>query len=525
MQKYLKNVLKAVKTKRGWPKEGEKITVSKTSQAAGAVYEKVRKAVEYEEEHLVRRSAIRRILVRRIDAIDEEGMTRAEALLREMVWAKYLPNKKVPVEMIETIDEIIAKYDNLFTEIEGTEKAKHNREWIFDVMATEIEYTLDSPRVDEALANFMFHKVKDNLVWQAEEVEESQRNMLVYTAIYRALLKSNTATLRYRVFTLYFPNWPNATKKEIKEVASRVAVVIDAVEEQITHPYADQLFRLMRRNAFVFLTIRDIIQESGGESESIFKDDDKLKRAVRKAAEKRYASYKIKRTRTVGRAVLFLLITKMVLAIAIEVPYEQFVIGEISKLPLAINILFHPLFLATIGVSINIPAKKNTDRLIELIKDIVREEESENKLGLVFKVKRPWTQGILGKFFTTIYILTYVLSYGIIAWILLRFIHFNIVSTTLFLFFFSLVAYFGIRIRQSLRELLVIERQGGFISTTIDFFLLPIVRVGRWMSMRAPKVNIFVFFLDFIVEAPFKLVVNLIEGWISFMREQKEEID
>ncbi|NQV11875.1 hypothetical protein HQ524_00780 [Candidatus Uhrbacteria bacterium] len=211
------------------------------------------------------------------------------------------------------------------------------------------------------------------------------------------------------------------------------------------------------------------------------------------------------------------------MALVIEVPYELLFLGEISTIPLAINILFHPIFLAVIGMTVSIPKKKNTDLLFERIKGVMDPAQTR-PLGIVFKVRKPWSQGVLGQFFTGLYALTYLLSYGLIAWFLIVVLNFNLVSALLFLFFFSVVTFFGIKIRQSVRDLLIVEKQGGVIGTIFDFFLMPVVRVGRWISLRAPKVNIFIFFLDFIVEAPFKLAIELAEAWIAFMRDQKEDL-
>ena len=65
MNKHLSTLVKIVQDGNGWKTNGEKIAVSKTSRTAGGAYERVRNAVEYEEEHLLRRNAILRILGRR----------------------------------------------------------------------------------------------------------------------------------------------------------------------------------------------------------------------------------------------------------------------------------------------------------------------------------------------------------------------------------------------------------------------------------------------------------------------------
>jgi hypothetical protein len=37
-------------------------------------------------------------------------------------------------------------------------------------------------------------------------------------------------------------------------------------------------------------------------------------------------------------------------------------------------------------------------------------------------------------------------------------------------------------------------------------------------------VVLFVFFFDFIFEAPFKLFLNILEEWSAFMKEKKEQL-
>jgi hypothetical protein len=53
---------------------------------------------------------------------------------------------------------------------------------------------------------------------------------------------------------------------------------------------------------------------------------------------------------------------------------------------------------------------------------------------------------------------------------------------------------------------------------------LPFIRLGRFLSLNFSKVNIFVFILDFIIEAPLKIVLQAIEEWLAFFKEKKEDI-
>ena len=94
MDKTLEHLLSTVVQMRREAEELEKeedvIKVSETVSAAASVYETVRNALEYDEEHLLRRNAIRRILKRRM--VDVPSGEMAQKLLRELIWARYLPN-------------------------------------------------------------------------------------------------------------------------------------------------------------------------------------------------------------------------------------------------------------------------------------------------------------------------------------------------------------------------------------------------------------------------------------------------
>jgi len=57
-----------------------------------------------------------------------------------------------------------------------------------------------------------------------------------------------------------------------------------------------------------------------------------------------------------------------------------------------------------------------------------------------------------------------------------------------------------------------------------DFFFMPILSIGKFLSTEIAKINFFIFIFDFLIEAPFKLVFEIVEEWISFVRQRKDEI-
>lgn len=518
----LVSVYRSAAAKEALPVEGETIQVNDLVRKAASVYEVVRNTLEYSEAHLLRRNAIRRILRRRLTDDMQVDVIAAE-LLQELIWARYLPNKEIPIARIGEAAAVLKKYVPLFEAAEVSHNRKRLSAWLLDLLSTELEYMLVPPRREEALASFAYGTIKERVDWSEKvDVSEEEREMQLFIGMHRSLLKSNQATLRFRIFHLFYPNWSQADDALVTEIASHLSVVHQAVERQLFHPIGEIVTRMLRSKAVLFKVLHDVVMEDPEEFSTYAIDTAALEASVKKAAVKRYQTFRARLGRLVMRAVLFLFFTKLILAFIIELPYEVFILKETNYTPLLVNIAFHPLLLAVIGLTGTIPEKKNTELLLEGITGIV--SGNQDSLDLKVKVKKPWARGTVGFIFNLLYALTFVVSYGLITLFLLA-IHFNVLSIALFLLFMSLVMFLGITIRRSRRELVIVPGKANIFMVIGDFFTLPIIRAGRWISIRTPRINVFLFFLDFIVEAPFKMAIQIIEGWLAFMKEKKEEIE
>ena len=499
------------------------ITVSDTVSVAASVYETIRNTLEYDEEHLLRRNAIRRIVKRRIE--EEDAKQLAADVLRELIWARYLSNKKVPERMMDVLAGIFEKYRPLFAELRELQRDRERAfEWLTDMLSTEIEYALVPPLADEALASVAYQTLKDRVVWSSPLIAEADRDMQLYIAVHRMVLKSNVATLRFRLFTLYYPQWTRIkhTDALVHDVSVHLPTIIQSIERQIKHPGAEPIARLVRRHTIIFHLLRDVAEDNPEALRGVVETGDvaSLDAALTKAIRARYKRFHNRLRRSVFRAVLFLLFTKTLLAVLIELPYEQIVLQTTDTLPLFVNILFHPLLLGVLGLTVRLPEKKNTQQILDKIHALLHMGKD---FTVTFKTRRPWAAGAAGGIFKFLYGVMFLITVGLITWILQSF-GFHTLSIVLFIFFLSLVMFFGYKIRSGKKDLMVIEQTGGFLGFLSDLMFLPVIRVGRWLAMRAPRINIFLFFFDFIIEAPFKGMIRLAESWIAFLREKKEEI-
>jgi hypothetical protein len=493
----------------------ETIDVSVPASTAAALYERVRNTLEYQEDHLIRRNAIIRIL-RRIMGDDGTAQARATKVLHELVWAKYLPNRSIPLDTSERLAPLFAKFE---TVLESVRTLPDNREqafdFVLDVMGTELEHILADHRAEEAAAAFMYEETKKRTEWDAAfTLSEEERDIRLFIAVYRTLLKADPATLRWRVFRLYYPTWSDIepTDPLVANVAAHIGLIVRTADERIEDPLTDRLSRLVRRSAGVFRVVGDVVSHGAPKAED-------RKAAVARATTARMTEFRTRLGRSVTRSILFLLVTKSLTALILEVPYDLLAIGSLPVIPLAINILFHPLFLATIALTIRIPAEENIKDYQEAIEAL---SAGDDHPILHLRIKKT-TRSKGALFFNALYAALFLIVYVAIA-ILLTKIGFHAMSTGLFLFFFSVMGFFGIRLRMSTRDIIANDIRVGVLGTIIDVLMLPIVRAGSWLSEKIGKLNIFVYFFDFIIEAPLKVAIEFVEGWLRFVREKKEEI-
>lgn len=506
-----------------YPKDAEKIQVHHIVSKFALAYEKIRNIIDYKEEHLLRRNAVERMLKRRL-AFSRRGQEIAKPLVYELIRAHYLDNNKLPISKIDEVVEIVDKYISLMDEIthyvDWPERSKINS-WLIGIAATEIERKLVSHVRDDALLGCMYSLIYPELELVNVQLDEREKNTQIYVAAHRTLLKSDNAIISYHLLKIYYPDWPEASEKLIKEVAQNIQSIKKAIDKQLYHPLAESFSRLLKNQAVHFSILRDVIIKNPSTAFQRIADSEQLKADVQEVCKKRYTKSATRLGRAVGRSVLYILITKIFLGIMLEIPYEIFVLNSINPIPLGINVVFHPLLMLFIAVTISVPSKKNTEKILQDIKEIVYGQKREK---ILFKIRKSSQRGTFSyKIYNLFYLVMFLITFGLIVTILSR-LNFNIISGLLFLLFLSIISFFGFRIRQSARELVVLPARPSLFSFVADFLAIPVLRVGRWISLKSSKVNIFIFIFDFIIEAPFKLILEVLEELTSFVREKKEEI-
>lgn len=503
----------------------EKINVHQVSSRLAFLYERIRNTVEYNEEHLLRKNAIKRILKRRL-MTEKNEFDVAKYLINELIRARYLPNNKIPEGRVTDVKLIIEKYtlfiNNLPEKIEGEDiNGEYVFDWVTDIASGEIEERLVPYKKDYAIIEFAREVINKKMKVPASLMTEEEKRIQIYLAVLRNLTKSDLGLIRYRIFALKHSEWFFAPSDElIKKLAGNIGWVITDIEKQINNPIGESFTRFTKKNLAYFNVLENVLETNEKNPEKVFSNHYNIEDSVKEACQKKYKEAKTKLKRAAIRSILYIFITKMVLAFVLELPFDKYVLGHINYFALGINVVFPPLLMLLVVVTIKVPSKKNTDLIIAGIKEMIYDKYTHPP----FILKGTFTRNsFFLNVFKFFYIAIFLGSFGLIIWILNR-LTFNVVSMMLFIFFLSVVSYFGIKIRRNARELLVIRRKEGISTFIMDLFTIPIVQMGQWLSEKLSSINIFVFILDFIIEAPFKTFIEIFEEWIYFIREEKEKL-
>ncbi len=497
-----------------------KITINEAVGAIAFYYEKIRSVVEYQDEHLVRQNAIRRILGRRT-LLSQTTEKMAEKILRELVRSRYFANNTLPARNIHTIARIIERYLGIIEILQKQRQCSdHDEEWLLAMASCAIDEALVPMDDEEALVKLMYDMVASNVELGRFATDNKTKAIQIYLGVYRVLLKPDTHRLRYFVLKHSFPAWTHLEEDNLAALAHSYKDVRSVIELTINHPLGKKLFPLLRRFRIPFAVLHTIILNQPPE---IFQNPEQLDAEVRKLCEGFYASQKRRlKTRSV-RAFIYVFCTKMVLGMGLEIPYDLLVMHHIRFLPLSINVLFPPVLLAVIALSTRFPGKDNTDRISQAVKEIVYADQ-ERTVFVPRNYFAAKTNVALYVLFTLLYVVMFGLSFTLLAWFLRAF-EFNAMSGVVFVLFFCLITFFGITLRRSVKDLIMTTAKPSLFGVFLDPLLLPIVQVGRWLSSNVSKVNVFVFVLDVLIELPLQALIEITEDWFQFIRDKKEEID
>lgn len=519
------NQLEKIRAGHHADKQGHKVHVSELTSLPAFVYEKIRNIIDYKDEFLLRKNAINRFLKRKFLLLKfaQKPEEVALSLVRELVLSRYLKNDTVLESTIGELAKVIEKYYSLFDELKNVEFEESGwREQLIGIAAVECDTHLVSPAERHAYTSYAFHLVENVIELPDFTSTAEVKNVQLVIAIQRVLERADKDIIFYHLLRHYFKDWftlePGTAAKLL---APELPKYLNIFQEIAFHDTGRRLMPHVKSLLVPLIIFRDLAHKYDGSVKELVVKPNRVEHLARETYIQHWKTMR-QRIRNKGfHAMGYIFMTKMLMALLIELPYEQFAYSAINYVPIAINLAFPPFLMALITIMIKSPDVTNREHVVKGIMEMLYSREPD-----FYKIRRVKTlppKFIVRFSYALLYSITMVITFGLLVYIL-RKMNFNIVSGAFFIFFVSLVSFFGISLRTQARYLKVRQGRESMLGFIFDFFTLPIVSFGKWLSTTFDRVNIFVFLLDFFFEVPFKTVLKIFEKWFSFLSEKKDDL-
>ncbi len=461
-------------------------------------YETARNALEYRAENLVRRAAIERIL-KRLMLLYRDPREVAENLLTELKWARYLDRSQSDPSKKLKLSTILNKYISYRGVIPG--------DWIVKIASAEIEELFSLNKDYTQFTFFTFQAIK-----QKVHINDPNLDLLLYFAVDKIYAGSDPEQIAYHIISLAGPVIDNAKIEEgwqLFNLARESKTVL-------------RLNKFVRRQMPPLVLLRDIYFYSPSDFKNLLNDREKFISQASTVLDNQLELMSGKISTAGIRSIIYVFLTKMVLAFGVEAPLETLIYGQISVLALSINLIFPPLLMWAVTSQIRVPSPKDREALVQRTwyvledfdklsseEDTLGEKESENRDNLTYIV----FSVIYAAVFAGIFILIYYL---------LGLIGFKFFNKVIFVFFLTIIAFFAYRISQ-IAKVYLWKSQGRENSSLTDMILLPILTIGSFLSQGLTRLNFLGFVFDFILEAPFKIILGFVDDWVQFLSVKKEQ--
>lgn len=501
-------------TVRAQHAEGAPIQVPGTGKIISTAYEQLRNAAEYTEEHLLLQRAIKRFFNRYFAFFTKRQAHMGnvgEELIVELTQAGYLKSGSFGSETAARLRRLAEDYSLTYHQLREARVSRDDAaDWVLSVLAVETEGILNPHSNFTALAySFYQHFLqlfpREAFARTAQESDEY--DLCLYIAVHQALLKSDISIVRHDLMRMY-----HITPHNLDEFIRFNRTVNDLFMSKFTH----RLQRAVSRYGAPMRIVKSIVDDRDDAPE-LLADRERFLGTFDHQVRKEYRQVRSRINKGIIKSIIFIFITKVIIGVGIEVPYDLLTVGEVTLLPLAINLLFPPLYMASLKLGLKVPSLANAHALRDYIDKALYTDQPP--IMLKFRDFNRTVSTFSKWLYSILFFIPFLITvYG------LRLMHFNVVQMGIFFAFLSTASFFGFRLSSMIRELELFAHSSNILSTLRDFFYLPFILVGQWLSSKYAKINAVAYFLDIAIELPLKTVLRLIRQWTRFLNEKHDEI-
>lgn len=489
----------------------ERLHVDEIFGTAYFAFEQLRNAADYSEQHLLMRKSIERYLKRNINWGLQAEQDFASDLVIELTQSRYIKNDSIGLEIISRINEQADYYSKVFQHTIrylNIDKGRLNG-WVNQIASAHFERLIvKQTGARDGFLGFAFRHFGESIRTQEYNQSDSNFQKSLYVAIQRAILRSDIASVRYQMYNASF---------FYQQMSPSVFVQMnEEVDEIFRSQLTNKLTRLVDRNGSAMRVIENLV-DLNKDFEKLLADKTELKRQTEEILLQRYALVDIRLRQGIIKSVVFIFITKIFVGVAIEIPYDLLRNGFIDFLPLTLNIVFPPIYMASLGFAIQKPSVHNLSVVKRNVINTLFDTKQDKQYHLEDTGSR-WSV-----VFNIVYGLTFITSIGLVVY-LLRLLGFNIVQATLFFVFLSAVSFFSVRLVDSTKDYVAVESTIGLRDLVFNIFMTPFIKIGQKLSDTYAQINFITYILDFAIEMPLKTSLAFVREWSQFLQGKRDRL-
>lgn len=490
----------------GNAKEAEMVHVASAGKTITAAYEQLRNAAEYAEENLLLQRAISRFYRRFFMARDEEVIREgADELILELTLAGYLQNDSIPVVLMPKINEMALEYYRAIDELPDELRGNANP-WIIDVLAVKVERLIGDHSKQDGFTQFAYDYFYRNIdIGSAFEGSPDDYSLSLFMAVNHSLIKADAAIIRAGILSRY----------ELSPSQKDEYIALNQqIDRLLTSKTTDRLIRYIDRRGGPLRILWRMI-DTRDDVDALLARPTLFLSNYEDQVRDEYSRINRKIKQGITKSIAFLIITKLVIGVAIEVPYDQVVHGEILWIPLAINLFFPPVYMMILSMLLPMPGYANTTALSQSIDQMLYGKEPSK---MVLRGGKRFSSA-----FNIAYALLFLIIFGGATWALIA-LGFSPLHLAIFFVFLSTASFLGFRLSRMVREVEVIDGDQSAMTVGRDIIYMPFVVVGHWISDKYGKMNIMTIVLDMAIELPLKSFLRLVRQWTAFISSKKDEL-
>ena len=508
----LRDQLVAAKAAQKSEPTGRTINVAGVGGVVSVAYEQLRNAAEYAQEHLLIQNAIRRFYLRSLSFHNHNSISKtiAEELIIELTQSGYVKNNTQPIEIIDKLRHAIRVHYENYWRLKASGVDEHSaRNWTLDLLSIESEDMLVEDTIQTIFLQFTYHHYKTILhkkSFVSTESEDSSYDVSLYIAVHRALFKSDLAAVRYDMQKLY-----NTSDANINDYAQFHKNIDDMFSSAVTN----KITLHINKYGAPLRILRSMIQDNDKISD-LLNNSEHFSDAYAEQIKQEYKKAESKLNKGLIKSIIFLLITKSLIGLAIEVPYDLLTTGIVLMVPLVVNLLTPVVYMSLLRFGFKLPGTANARAIQLYADDMLYGEQGQVSLYQTSKNKK-YPIG-----FTIVYALSFLIVFGLVSYLLII-LKFNIVQGLMFFTFLAAASFLGFRLSRIVRELELVTVKPGAITTIRELIFTPFTYLGKWISDKYQKVNIVALVLDTFIELPLKTALRLIRQWTGFLDDKKDQ--